>query len=121
MVLSGLEGMTTRAHETTEALLDWVQGQHSLPGLLTAYSFCGQLALVRGEVEEAAHWLELVGEQAVVGQDTFFEDPPITRARLLLARGNQASVTQGQAPVRWAKPAAPARSIRALTPPKTAP
>ncbi|MFL5592046.1 MAG: LuxR C-terminal-related transcriptional regulator [Ktedonobacteraceae bacterium] len=91
------QGMTTRAHETTEALLDWLQGQHNLPRLLTAYSFCGQLALMRGEVEEAAQWLELVGEHAVAGQDTFFEDPPITRARLLLARGDQASVAQGQA------------------------
>src|SRR5207244_10005652 len=77
-------GAGSRAHETTEALLDWVQGQHNLPQLLTTYAFCGELALLRGEVESAQQWLELAGEQEVLGSMDLLEDPPITHARLLL-------------------------------------
>jgi LuxR family maltose regulon positive regulatory protein len=91
------QGLVTQAQETARTMLEWVQEQHNLPQLLTAYVFCGRLALVQDEVEEAGQWLEMAGEQEVRGPMMFFEDPPITRAWMLLAQGDQASVAQGQA------------------------
>ena len=64
---------------------------------MTAYAFCGRLALLQGEVEEAAQWLELAGEQEVLGPMLFLEDPPVTCAWLLLAKGDEVSVAHGQA------------------------
>jgi LuxR family maltose regulon positive regulatory protein len=90
-------GLGTQAQETARTLLALAQEQHNIRELLTAYAFCGRLALVQGEVEEAAHWLELAGEQEVLGPLMFFEDPPITKTWLLLAKGDEVSVTHGQA------------------------
>jgi LuxR family maltose regulon positive regulatory protein len=91
------QGLGSRAQETARTLLEWVQHQHNLPQLMTAYAFCGHLALVQDEVEEASQWLELAGEQAVLGPMAFFEDPPVTTAWMLLAKGDEASVARGQA------------------------
>jgi LuxR family transcriptional regulator, maltose regulon positive regulatory protein len=91
------QGLGTRAQETTRTLLEWVQDQHNLPQLMIAYAFCGQLALIQNEVEEASQWLEMVGKQEVQGPMPFYEDPPITTARLLLAKGDEVSVAGGQA------------------------
>src|SRR5260221_14453624 len=74
-----------------------MQEQHNMRELMTAYAFCGRLALLQDEVEEALQWLEMAGEQKVAGPMMFFEDPPITKARLLLAQGDEVSVAQGQA------------------------
>ena len=64
---------------------------------MTAYAFCGRLALLQNEVEEASQWLEMAGKQEVQGPMSFLEDPPITTARLLLARGDEVSVAHAQA------------------------
>jgi LuxR family maltose regulon positive regulatory protein len=64
--------------------------------LMTAYAFQGQVALLQDEVEAAEQWLEMAGEQEVRGPMIFFEDPPVTRAWLLLAQGDQGSVARGQ-------------------------
>ena len=90
------QGMSTQAQETARALLELVQGQNNMRELLTNYAFCGRLALLQNEVEEASQWLELAGDQEVQGPMMFFENPPITKARLLLAKGDVVSVTQGQ-------------------------
>ncbi len=90
------QGLGTKAQETARALLGLVQGQHNIRELMTAYAFQGQLALLQDEVEHASQWLEMAGEQEVMGPMLFFEDPPITRARLLLATGDESSVAQGQ-------------------------
>ena len=91
------KGLGTQAQETARGLLAWVQEQHNMHGLMTAYAFCGQLVLVRDKVEEASQWLEMAGEQEMLGPMPFFEDPPVTRAWLLLAKGDEVSVAQGQA------------------------
>ena len=91
------QGVATLAHETTGALLQFVQKQHNLQALLTGYAFCGQLALLQDKVEAAEWWLELAGEQAALGPMTFLEDAAITRAWLLLAKGDQGSLAHGQA------------------------
>jgi LuxR family transcriptional regulator, maltose regulon positive regulatory protein len=91
------QGLDTRAQETVRALLEFTQQQHNLPELLTGYAFCGQLALLQNEVEAAEHWLELAGEQEVLGPMMFLEDPAITKVRLLLAKGDEGSVAHGQA------------------------
>jgi LuxR family transcriptional regulator, maltose regulon positive regulatory protein len=86
-----------QAQETTRALLEWVQGQNNIRDLMTAYAFCGHLALLQNEVESAEQWLEMAGNQDVpVGPMIFLEDPPITKVCLLLAKGDDASVAQGQ-------------------------
>jgi LuxR family transcriptional regulator, maltose regulon positive regulatory protein len=90
------QGLGTRAHETARTLLELVQEQHNMPQLMTAYAFCGRLALVQDEVEEASQWLEMAGEQEVRGPMMFFEDPPVTRAWMLLAKGDGPSVARGQ-------------------------
>ncbi len=91
------QGLSDRAQETTRALLIWLHEQRYMARLTTAYTFCGRLALLQGEVESAQQWLDLAGEQTVGGAMMFSEDPSITQARLLLARGDEASVTQGHA------------------------
>jgi len=91
------QGFDTRAQEIARDLLEWVQNQHNMRDLTTAYAFCGQLALAQDEVEAAAQWLDLVGEQQVLGPMMYFEDLPITRAWLLLTKGDQASVAEAQA------------------------
>ena len=91
------QGLGTEAQETARALLELVQEQHNMRELMTAYAFCGQLALLQDEVEEASQWLELAGEQEVLGPMLFLEDPPITKAWLLLAKGDEPSVARGQA------------------------
>jgi LuxR family maltose regulon positive regulatory protein len=55
------------------------------------------LTLLQNKVESAEQWLEMAGNQDVPGPMPFLEDPPITQVRLLLAKGNDASVIQGQA------------------------
>jgi LuxR family maltose regulon positive regulatory protein len=90
------QGLGTQAQETARTLLELVQEQHNIRELLTAYAFCGQLALLQGEVEQAEQWLEMAGEQEVLGPMMFFEDPPITKAWLLLSKGDKVSVAQGQ-------------------------
>jgi LuxR family maltose regulon positive regulatory protein len=91
------QGLSTQAQETARALLEWVQKQNNIRGLMTAYAFCGHLALLQTEVEEASQWLEMAGDQEVLGPMMFLEDPPITTVRFLLAKGDDASVAQGQA------------------------
>jgi len=91
------QGMSTQAQDTARALLELVQGQNNIRELLTTYAFCGRLALLRNEVEEASQWLEMAGEPEVLGPMSFFEDPPITTTRLLLAKDDDVSVEQGQA------------------------
>ena len=91
------QGLGTQAQETAATLLAVAQEQHNRRELLTAYAFCGRLALVQGEMERAEQWLEMAGEQPVLGPMPFLEDPPITRAWLLLAKGDEASGAHGQA------------------------
>ncbi len=91
------QGSGTQAQETSRGLLALVQEQHNMPQLMTAYAFCGRLALLQNKVEEAAHWLELAGEQEIRGPMLFLEDPPITTAWMFLAQGDEVSVTHGQA------------------------
>ncbi len=94
------QGLGTKAQETARALLAWVQEQHNIRELMTAYAFQAHLALLQDEVEQASQWLELAGNQAVLGPMLFQEDPAITAARLLLAQGDESSVVQGQARLR---------------------
>jgi ATP/maltotriose-dependent transcriptional regulator MalT len=91
------QGLGTQAQETARTLLKLVQEQHNPRELLTAYTFCGRLALVQNDVEQAEQWLEMAGEQEVRGPMPFLEDPPITTAWLLLAKGDEMSIAKGQA------------------------
>ena len=91
------QGFGPQAQETTRALRELVQAEHNMRDLMTVYAFCARLALLQDEVESAAQWLELAGEQEVLGPMMFFEDPPITKARLLLAQGDAPGVARGQA------------------------
>jgi LuxR family transcriptional regulator, maltose regulon positive regulatory protein len=63
---------------------------------MMAYAFCGQLALLQNEMEEAEQLLEMAGNQEVQGPMVFIEDPPITKAHLSLAKGDVISMAQGQ-------------------------
>ncbi len=91
------QGLGIQAQETARVLLEWAQEQHNMRELLLAYAFCGQLALLQDEVEQASQWIELAGEPAMLWPIVFLEDPPITKARLLLAQGDEESVARGQA------------------------
>ncbi len=87
----------TQAQETARTLLELVQEQHNIRELMMAYAFCGRLALMQDEVEQAEQWIEMVGGQEVLGPMLFLEDPPISTAWLLLAKGDGVSVAHGQA------------------------
>jgi LuxR family maltose regulon positive regulatory protein len=90
------QGLGTRARETAHTLLELVQELHAIPELMVTFAFLGRLALLQNEVEEAAQWLEMSGEQEVRGPMFFLEDPPVTRVRLLLTKGDEVSVAEGQ-------------------------
>jgi LuxR family maltose regulon positive regulatory protein len=90
------QGLNAQAQETARTLLELVQEQHNVEGLMAAYAFCGRLALVQNDEEQAEQWLDMAGEQAVRGPMPFLEDPPVTKAWLLLAKGDEVSVTHGQ-------------------------
>jgi LuxR family maltose regulon positive regulatory protein len=90
------QGLKTQAQETARTLLELMQAQNTIPELMVSFSFCGRLALLQNEVDEASQWLEMVGEQEVRGPMFFLEDPPVTRVHLLLAIGNETSIAEGQ-------------------------
>jgi len=92
-----VKGLGKKAQEAAQAMLRWVEEQHNMGELKAAYAFCAQLALLQEEVETASQWLELAGEQELLGPMRFLEDPPITKAYVLLAYGDEARVTRGQA------------------------
>ena len=91
------QGLNSQAQEVARTLIELVQGQHNIDGLMTAYAFCGRLALMQDDEEQTEQWLEMAGEQEVQGPMPFLEDPPITKAWLLLAKGDKVSVAHGQA------------------------
>lgn len=91
------QGLDSKAQETAAALLELVQEQHNQRELWNAYAFQGKLALLQDKVQEAGQWLEMALEQEVQGPMAFLEDPPITIARLLLAKGDKVGIAQGQA------------------------
>ena len=91
------QGLGTQAQETARTLLELAQEQHSLSELRVAFAFCGRLACLQNEMEEASQWLEMAGEQEVRGPMFFLEDPPTTKVRLLLAKGDEVSIAEGQA------------------------
>jgi len=90
------QGLGIQAQETARTLIELVQEQHNMRELMAAFAFRGRLALLQNEVEEADQWLELAGEQDVRGPMFFLEDPPMTKVRLLLAKGDEVSVARGQ-------------------------
>jgi LuxR family maltose regulon positive regulatory protein len=90
------QGLGTRAQETSRTLLELAQEQHSISELKVAFAFCGRLALLQNEMQEASQWLEMAGEQEVRGPMFFLEDPPTTKVRLLLAKGDEVSIAEGQ-------------------------
>jgi LuxR family maltose regulon positive regulatory protein len=90
------QGLGTQAQETARSLLALAQEQHKIRELIVAFVFCGRLALLQNEVEEASQWLEMAGEQEVRGPMFFLEDPPVTAVRLLLSKGDEVSIAEGQ-------------------------
>ena len=90
------QGLGIQAQETARSLLELAQEQHTIRELMVAFAFCGRLALLQNEVEEASQWLEMAGEQEVRGPMFFLEDPPVTEVRLLLAKGDEVSIAEGQ-------------------------
>jgi LuxR family maltose regulon positive regulatory protein len=91
------QGLSVQAQDTTRTLLEWMQEQQNVEELMLAYSSQGRLALLQGEIESAEQWIEMAGDQAVQGPMIFIEDAPTTRAWMLLAKNDEASVAQGQA------------------------
>ena len=91
------QGFDTQAQDAAHMLIETMQEQHNMEGLMAAYAFCGRLALMQDDEEQAEQWLEMMGEQEVRGPMPFLEDPPITRVWLLLAKGDSTSVARGQA------------------------
>ena len=90
------QGLHAQAQEAVNTLLESVQGQHNMDDLLTAYAFCGRMALMQDDVEQAEQWLEMAGEQEIRGPMPFLEVPHFTSAWLLLAKGDEMSIAKGQ-------------------------
>lgn len=90
------QGSGKKAWEAADAMLCWVQGQHNIEELKVAYAFCAQVALLQDDVEKATQLYELAGEQEVLCPMRFLEDPPLTKAHVLLAHGDTVGVTHAQ-------------------------
>ncbi len=90
------QGLKQEAQATATTLLEWMQDQHNMDDLMRAYAFQGRLALLQNELEQASRWLELAGEQEVLGPMLFLEEPVVTKVHLLLARGDEQDVAYGQ-------------------------
>lgn len=90
------QGLSTMAQEAAQAMLRWVEEQHNMEELKASYAFCAHLSLLQDKVEQASQWCELAGEQEVLGPMRFLEDPPITKAYVLLAQGDETNVALGQ-------------------------
>ena len=92
------QGLDAKAQETARTLIELVQEQHNMDmdSLMSAYAFCGRLALLKDDEEQAEQWLEMASEQEVRGPMPFLEDPPVTTVWLLLAEGDEVSVARGQ-------------------------
>ena len=91
------QGQSAEAQKAARNLLEFVQEQHSQRDLLVAYAFYGQLLLMQDGVEAAEPWLRVAGEQEeLVGPMTSFEVLAVTRAWMLLAKGDDASVARAQ-------------------------
>jgi ATP/maltotriose-dependent transcriptional regulator MalT len=91
------QGSSFQAQESARTLVEMVQEQHNMSELMAAYAFCGRIALLQDEEEQAEQWIEMAGNQEVQGPMMFLEDPPVTRAWLLLAKGDEINVARGQA------------------------
>ena len=65
--------------------------------LMTAYAFCGRIALMQDDGEQAEQWLEMAGEQEARGPMPFLDDQTITTSWLLLAKGDEMGIAKGQA------------------------
>ncbi len=90
------QGSGIKAQKIARALIELVQEEHNMRHLMTAYAFCGRLALLQNDVETAEQWLEMAGDQVLLmGPMASFEIPAITKARLLLAKGDDMSIEQG--------------------------
>jgi ATP/maltotriose-dependent transcriptional regulator MalT len=90
------QGLGTQAQEAARTLLELAQERHSLSERRVAFAFRGRLALLQNEGEVASQWLEMAGEQEVRGPMFFLEDPPTTKVFLLLAKGDEVSIAEGQ-------------------------
>jgi LuxR family maltose regulon positive regulatory protein len=90
------QGLGKQAQEMARSLLELAQKQHTIGELMIAFSFCGRLALLQNDLEEASQWLDMAGNQEVRGPMFFLEDPPMTAVRLLLAKGDEVSIAEGQ-------------------------
>ena len=90
------QGLKSQAQDAARHLIEMVQEQHNMSDLMSAYAFSGRLALVQGDWEQAEQWLEMAGEQGVWGPMPFLEDLPITRAWILLSKGDEGSVARGK-------------------------
>ena len=90
------QGLHAQAKETTDALLEFVQRRNSISYLAPIYAFYAELALLEDDGESAERWLEMAGEQWALGSLVSFVIPPITKARLLLSKGDAADVARGQ-------------------------
>ena len=62
-----------------------------MEGLMAAYAFVGRLPLLQDDRSRQNGRLRSAGKQELRGPMPFLEDPPITRAWLLLAKGDGTS------------------------------
>jgi LuxR family maltose regulon positive regulatory protein len=90
------QGLRTQAQQAAQVMLSWVEAQHNIEELKAAYAFCAQVALLQDEAEQASQWCELAGEQEVLCPMRFLADPPLTKASMLLAQGDETHVAHGQ-------------------------
>jgi len=89
-----VRGRFDEAQQQVASLLQFDQEQDQLHLLALVHSFQARLALQRGDVASAGQWAEVTPLPPPKGPLFIFELPLLTRAKVRLAQGTPASLTQ---------------------------
>jgi LuxR family maltose regulon positive regulatory protein len=88
-------GQSRKAAETMDQLLEFVRETRSPEHLAVAHSGQARLALARGDLDSAAQWARSLGDGPEIRWNLIWlEVPALTHARVLVALGDDRSLSQ---------------------------